>query len=94
MSLNVWFHESSGDAEQEVAHPESFLTDVGKFLEQHCRSLSLFQVYEGTCLHNDDQEFVLFIAGRLEVASDTLMDNFQGQRAHQATKKPIPVPTL
>lgn len=75
-SLNVWFHESSGDDEQEVAHPDIFLTDVGKlqgFLEQHCHSPSLFQVYEDTYLHNDDQEFVLFIAGRLKVASDTLM---------------------
>ena len=72
----VWFHESSGDDEQEVAHPESFLTDVGKlqgFLEQHCHSPSLFQLYEDTCRHNDDQEFVLFIAGRLKVASETLM---------------------
>ncbi|CAL1167068.1 unnamed protein product [Cladocopium goreaui] len=75
-SLNVWFHESSGDDEQEVVHPESFLTDVGKlqgFLEQHCHSPSLFQVYEDTCCHDDDQEFMLFIAGRLKVASDTLM---------------------
>jgi len=75
-SLNVWFHENSSDDGQEVVHPESFLTDVRKlqgFLEQHCHSPSLFQVYEETYLHNDDQEFVLFIAGRLKEASDTLM---------------------
>lgn len=76
-SLNVWFQESrEDDNEDEVVHPESFLTDAGRlqaFLEQHCHSPSLFQVYEGTYCHNDDQEFVLFIAGRLKVASDTLM---------------------
>eukprot|EP00435_Cladocopium_sp_Y103_P025755 s2256_g6.t1 len=75
-SLNLWFPGSRDDDEQKVAHPESFLTDVEKlqgFLEQHCHSPSLFQVYEHTYGHDDDLEFVLFIAGRLKVASDTLM---------------------
>ena len=44
-----------------------------KFLEQHCHSPSLFQVHEKTYRHDDNQDFMLFIAGRLKVASDTLM---------------------
>ena len=121
-SLNVWFVESS-EVElkpEEVVHPESFLTDLGKlqgFLEQHCYSPSLleaglpsfvhsgpivieldqlpkvfpcfdvskrcaifprhgFQVYSDPYRHDDDQQFIMLIAGRLKVEPATLLVAF------------------
>mmetsp|Transcript_26562 Transcript_26562/g.61833 ORF Transcript_26562/g.61833 Transcript_26562/m.61833 type:complete len:352 (-) Transcript_26562:132-1187(-) len=68
---------------EEVIHPEACQPDVEKlqgFLEAHCHSPSLLQVYPsqmtGTSYvfgHEDDINAVIFIVGRLKVAPRTLM---------------------
>ena len=76
-SLNTWFYESRNPpSEEDVDHPEDFQRGVAKlqsFLEEHCHSPSLFQVYADCFCHNDDQEFVMLMAGRLKVAPQSLL---------------------
>ena len=76
-SLNTWFYESRNPpSEEDVDHPEDFQRGVAKlqsFLEEHCHSPSLFQVYDDCFCHNDDQEFVMLMAGRLKVAPQSLL---------------------
>ncbi|CAE7862985.1 unnamed protein product [Symbiodinium necroappetens] len=67
---------------EEMVHPEASQRDVEKlqgFLEEHCHSPSLFQVYPSpktpsyTFGHEDDMDAVIFMVGRPKVAPQTLM---------------------
>lgn len=70
-SLDLWL-----ETDDYKGHPEVFAQHISRlqsFLEEHCYSPSWIQVYDEPYGHDDDLEMVMFLAGRLRAAPETLM---------------------
>ncbi|CAK9062352.1 unnamed protein product [Durusdinium trenchii] len=70
-SLDLWL-----ETDDYKGHPEVFAQHISRlqsFLEGHCYSPSWIQVYDEPYGHDDDLEMVMFLAGRLRAAPETLM---------------------
>ena len=70
-SFGLWLN-----TDDKEGHPEAFAQDISRlysFLEEHCYSPSWIQVYDQPYGHDDNLEMVMFLAGRLKLAPQTLM---------------------